>query len=236
MRLPNWFKVIWWAFLIALLTFFLLQRYPDLVEGRATPSDVFVFSVWAALVLVPLFQELNLFGIEVKQEVRELRSELKSELVNLRSQIRNTADAQARINLVPLPDAELPALEKRAQVAIKKTIQQHGSPHEPSLTSRISVDDYTQALFEARYSIERELRRIATARLDISREGNPRPIVEIIGTLVESQLLDFGLASAVREVDAICSFAVHGQTPSEAQVRFVENVLPGLLKALYAIH
>jgi hypothetical protein len=236
MRLPNWFKVVWWALLIALLTFFLLQRYPDLVEGRATPPDVFVFSVWAALVLVPLFQELNLFGIEVKQEVRELRSELKSELVNLRSQIRNTADAQARINLFPLPDAELPALEKRAQVAVKKTIQQHGSPHEPSLTSRISVDDYTQALFEARYSIERELRRIAAARLDISGEGNPRPIVEIIGTLVESQLLDFGLAGAIREVYAICSFAVHGQTPSEAQVRFVEDVVPGLLKALHAIH
>jgi hypothetical protein len=49
-------------------------------------------------------------------------------------------------------------------------------------------------------------------------------------------LLDLGLASAIREVDAICSFAVHGQTPSEAQVRFVENVLPGLLKALHAIH
>jgi hypothetical protein len=236
MRLPNWFKVFWWALLIALLTFFLFQRYPDLVEGRATPSDVFVFSVWAALVLVPLFQELSLFGIEVKQEVRELRSELKSELVNLRSQIRNTGDAQARINLVPLPDAELPALEKRAQIAVKKTIQQYGSPHEPSLTSRISVDDYTQALFEARYSIERELRRIVAARIDLGAEGKPRPIVEIIGTLVESQLLDFGLASAIREVYAICSFAVHGQTPSEAQVRFVENVLPGLLKALHAIH
>ncbi|MFY9984103.1 MAG: hypothetical protein WAK31_05065 [Chthoniobacterales bacterium] len=236
MRLPNWFKVVWWALLIALLTFFLLQRYPDLVEGRAAPFDVFVFSVWAALVLVPLFQELNLFGLELKQEVRELRSELKSELVNLRTQIRSTAEAEARVNLVPLPDAELPALEKRAQVAIKKTIQQHGSPHEPSLTSRISVDDYTQALFEARYSIERELRRIAAARLDISGEGSPRPITEIIGTLVESQLLDFGLATAIREVYAICSFAVHGQTPSEAQVRFVENVLPGLLKALHAIH
>jgi hypothetical protein len=236
MRLPNWFKVVWWALLIALLTFFLFQRYPDLVEGRATPSDVFVFSVWAALVLVPLFQELNLFGVEVKREVRELRSEFKSELVNLRSQILSAAEANARVNLVPLPDAELPALEKRAQVAVKKTIQQYGSPYEGNLSSRISVDDYTQTLFEARYSIERELRRIAAARLDIPGEGNPRPIAEIIGTLIESQLLDLGLASAIREVYAICSFAVHGQTPSEAQVHFVENVLPGLLKALHAIH
>jgi len=236
MRLPNWFKVVWWALLIALLTFFLFQRYPDLVEGRAAASDVFVFSVWAVLALVPLFQELNLFGIEVKQEVRELRSEFKSELVNLRSQILSAAEANARVNLVPLPDAELPALEKRAQVAVKKTIQQYGSPYEGDLGSRISVDDYTQTLFEARYSIERELRRIAVARLEISGEGNPRPIAEIIGTLIESQLLDLGLASAIREVYAICSFAVHGQTPSEAQVHFVENVLPGLLKALHAIH
>jgi hypothetical protein len=236
MRLPNWFKLAWWALLIALLSFFLVQRYSDLIEGRAAPSDVFVFSVWAALVLVPLFQDLNLFGFEMKQEVRELRSEFKSELVNLRSEIRSTAEAHARANLVPLPDAELPALEKRAQVAVKKTIQQYGSPHEPSLTSPISVDDYTQTLFEARYSIERELRRIAATRLDISGEGNPRPIVEIIGTLIESQLLDLGLASAIREVYAICSFAVHGQTPSEVQMRFVENVLPGLLKALHAIH
>src|ERR1700757_799157 len=175
MRLPNWFKVVWWALLIALLTFFLLQRYPELVEGRAAPSDVFVFSVWAALVLVPLFQELNLFGIELKQEVRELRSEFKSELVNLGSQVRSTAEAHARVKLVPLPDADLPALEKRAQVAVKKTIQQYGSPHEPSLTSRISVDDYTQTLFEARYSIERELRRIAAARPDIQGEGKPAP-------------------------------------------------------------
>jgi hypothetical protein len=60
---------------------------------------------------------------------------------------------------------------------------------------------------------------------------NPRPIAEVIGALVESQLLDFGLGGAIREVYAICSFAVHGQTPSGAQVHFVENVVPGLLKA-----
>src|SRR5260221_597388 len=173
MRLPNWFKILWWVLLFALLTFFLCQRYADLVEGRATPSDVFIFSVWAVLVLVPLFQELNLFGIELKQELRELRSELKSELLNLRSEIRTRAEAQARVNLVPLTDAELPALEKRAQIAVKKTLQEHGSPYEPSLTSRISVDDYTQSLFEARYSIERELRRIAMTRLDIGGERNP---------------------------------------------------------------
>ncbi len=40
------------------------------------------------------------------------------EIVGLHSQIRSTAEAEARVNLVPLPDAELPALEKRAQVAL----------------------------------------------------------------------------------------------------------------------
>lgn len=236
MKLPNWFKILWWALLFAVLTFFLFQRYPDLVQGRATPADVFIFSVWAALVLVPLFQELSLFGIELKQELRALRFELKSELLNLRSEIRSTAEAQARVNLVPLTDAELPALEKRSQVAVKKTIQEYGLPHEPSFSSRISVDDYTQSLFEARYTIERELRRIAAGRLDVGGERNPHPIVEIIAMLIQSQVLDLGLASVIREVYAICSSAIHGQNPSETQVRFVENVLPNLLRALQAIH
>jgi hypothetical protein len=236
MKLPNWFKIIWWALLFALLTFFLFQRYPDLVQGRAAASDVFIFSVWAALVLVPLFQELNLFGIELKQELHELRFELKSELLNLRSEIESTAETQARVNLVPLTDAELPALEKRAQIAVKKTIQEYGLPHEPSLTSRISVDDYTQSLFEARYSIERELRRIAAARLGIGGEHSQHQIADIIAPLIQSQVLDLGLASVIREVYAVCSSAIHGQNPSEAQVRFVENILPGLLKALHAIH
>jgi hypothetical protein len=34
MRLPNWFKIAWWAPLNALLTYFLFLRYPDLVVGK----------------------------------------------------------------------------------------------------------------------------------------------------------------------------------------------------------
>jgi hypothetical protein len=36
MKLPNLFKIAWWAFLLLLITWVLLQRYPDLAQGRET--------------------------------------------------------------------------------------------------------------------------------------------------------------------------------------------------------
>jgi len=235
MKLPNWFRMVWWALLLILISYFLFQRYPDLSQGHAIATDFFIFLIWAVLVLVPFVQEIDFFGMELKQAIQELRSELKSQVLSLRSEIRSTQEILNEANLVPLPDAELPGLEKRAQIAIKKAIQEHGSPHEGTLNQQPSVDDYTQLLFEARYGIERELRRIGAGRLDIAAGRNPCPITEVIQTLNGCQLLDSSLATVIREVYAICSSAIHGQTPSEVQVHFVQNLLPGLLKALRSV-
>jgi hypothetical protein len=233
MKLPNWFKIGWWAFLLILTTFFLFQRYPDLVKGHVTPADVIIFVVWAAFVLLPVFQGTNFFGIE--REIQELRRELKSQVLSLRSEIRSTEEVRREMNLLPLADADLPVIEKHAQIAIKKAIKELGFLHEASLNQQPSVDDYTQLLFEAGYSIECELRRIAAGRLDIGGERNPRPIAEVIQALTGCQLLDPSLAAVIREISAVCSSTIHGQTPSDTQVHFVENLLPGLLRVLRSI-
>jgi hypothetical protein len=53
MKLPNWFKVIWWFALSALISMYLFTRYPELAKGHAVPADIFVFLVWTALLLAP---------------------------------------------------------------------------------------------------------------------------------------------------------------------------------------
>jgi hypothetical protein len=73
MKLPNWFKIVWWLLLTSGLTWVLYQRYPDLVAGHAAAADVFFFAVWIALLLAPLFQEVNLLGLKFKQEIDELK-------------------------------------------------------------------------------------------------------------------------------------------------------------------
>ena len=63
MKLPNWFKILWWIILLVIVSVFLYNRYPDLTTGSATTADTFIFLIWVALCLLPLFEELSFFGI-----------------------------------------------------------------------------------------------------------------------------------------------------------------------------
>ena len=235
MKLPNWFKVTWWTLLLVFTSFLLFRRYPYVIRGHVTLWDIIVILVWGVFALVPVFGGSRLFGTDLKQEVQELMWELKSQLLRLRAEIRDIEEHRREVNLVPLADADLPALEKRAQTAIKRTMQEYGGRQQGALSQQPSVDDYTQLLFEAGYSIEHELRRIAASRLNIGTEQNPLPTGEIIRALKECQLLDSNLADVIREICAICRSAILGRAPSEAQADFVQNVSPGLLRVLRSI-
>ena len=99
MKLPNWFKILWWIFLLLIVTYFGWQRYDSFAKGSVTVLDVFVFLIWMALLLIPLFKEVKFFGIELKQEIDSLRKEVKEQIVNLRSEIQTSISLQNRINV-----------------------------------------------------------------------------------------------------------------------------------------
>ena len=90
MKLPNWFKILWWIILLVIVTFFLYNRFPDLTKGNATTADIFIFLIWAALCLLPLFEELSFFGITFKKEVEKLKSDITTQIDTLKADIKNT--------------------------------------------------------------------------------------------------------------------------------------------------
>jgi hypothetical protein len=66
MKLPNWFKIAWWCLLTLGVTWVLYKRYPELIAGHAAPVDIFVFAIWVALMLVPLFQESQFLRLQIQ--------------------------------------------------------------------------------------------------------------------------------------------------------------------------
>jgi hypothetical protein len=101
MKLPNWLKVLWWALLLAGLLWFLGRRYPALVSGQGTAFDIVAFLLCLALLLAPIFSEVKLFGLELKQDI----SRLKDELLQLRLDVRNSVDVRTQIS----PTFQIPA-------------------------------------------------------------------------------------------------------------------------------
>jgi len=110
MKLPNWFKILWWIALLFIVTVFLYNRYPVLIKGDATTADIFIFLIWVALCLLPLFEELSFFGITFKKEVEKLKSDITAQFDTLKADIKNTINLQV---LMPASGQIYPQKEEK---------------------------------------------------------------------------------------------------------------------------
>lgn len=236
MKLPNWFKVLWWVAVTAAITAFLLARYPDLVIGRATAADVVGFLVWVGLLLAPVFQEMEFLGFKFKQEVQKLKDEVKSEIQSVRAEIRNAVDIRTtfspQISIpAPPPDSQLPGLETRIRSAVADALEAQGVRQPPPIPADLQVSDDVMFMFGVRYAIERELRRLARERkIDVASRRLVG--IQLSRVLTQAEVIDPALDHAMREVYAVSSAAVHAVDVSPAQVGFVREVGPELVAAL----
>ncbi|WP_051412954.1 hypothetical protein [Methylophilus sp. 5] len=238
MQLPNWAKILWWSILVGVLTYFLRERLPDLLTGKAAAADIAAFGVWMALLLAPLFNEVTLLGVTLKNQIEELKDHIATQIADVRADVRNAVDVRATVSPTfnlpgPPSDAQLPAIEAQVKAAVAAALAEHGSST-PVSTDFVVSDDVAY-LFATRYHIESELRRLASDR-EIGATIRRVPPTHLLSrSLVESGLLSPRLGNAIREVYSVCSPAIHGEPVTAAQVSFVRDVGPELIAALRSI-
>jgi hypothetical protein len=240
MKLPNSFKVVWWFAVTGAVTAYLFVRYVDLSAGRAVPADIVAFLVWIALLLAPIFQEVEFLGFKFKQEVQKLKEEIRSEIHSVRAELRNAVDIRTtfspQISMpAPPPDSQLPNLEARVKAAVAEALAVHGVRLETATPKDLQVTDDVAFLFAVRYAIERELRRLARERqLDIPTRRVAG--MQLLRALAQAEAIEPSLDQAIREVYAVSSAAIHSDDVSPAQVGFVREVGPQLVGALRIIN
>lgn len=239
MQLPNWLKVLWWLTITAALTYFLHARLPDLLSGNAAASDIAVFGVWMALLLAPLFSEVSLLGVTLKNEIEELKGAIATQLTEIRTEVRNAVDVRATISPqfhmpAPVTDAQLPKLEERVKSAVESALASQGIRATPA-EQPLAVESDVSFLFATRYNIEKELRRLASGRLLVGDSRRVISTFKLVEMLINSELVELNLGNAIREVYAVCSPAIHGEEVTPAQINFVRDVGPQLVATLKAI-
>ncbi|HEY1307274.1 MAG TPA: DUF4136 domain-containing protein [Vicinamibacterales bacterium] len=202
------------------------------------PADVVVFLIWVALLLVPIFQEIEFFGLKFRQEVQKLKEELKTDIATVRTELRNAVDVRTTFSPqimfpAPPPDSQLPNLEARIKTALSEGLAAYGIQQTPK-TADLGVDDDAQFLFSVRHAIERELRRLAQERqLDLPTRRIAG--MQLTRALTQAGVLEPNIEHAIREVYSVASPAIHAEPVTPAQVGFVRDVGPSLVGALRAI-
>ena len=237
MRLPNWLKIAWWLLLLTSLTVLLSNRLPAFLDGNANLIDAIAFIIWIALLLIPLFQEVSLFGISLKSEIKDV----KKDVDQLRTAIRNSIEMRNTFSPSfylpsPTPEAKLPELQTRIKQAIANELKDRGISSAEKIEESITVDEVTVYLFQARYNIEKELQRIWVEWIDVNNTKSRIPVYQKANELAIAGILDNWLAGAIQEIYSVASAAMHGKSVSERHLSFVKDIIPGVMNALRAVN
>ena len=243
MKLPNWFKISWWILLLGITGTILYYRVNAIISGKSVPIDILVFLIFIVLMLVPIFSEIELFGIKLKKEIEELKKDISIKFGDIKNEIRNnqtqTFNATIKGFGPPPPDNKLPELEKEIDRIVSEKLEKIGAPPELKLKGRIHVPDNNILMFKVRYNIENELRRIWEQRfLDNENEINRRyqPVIKIIQDLTKYELIDKNFYYILKEIISICNYAIHGEKVTDKQVKFVSKNAKQVLDYLRQIN
>ncbi len=246
MRFPNWLRLIWWGLVLIGLSLFLAQRLNDVAKGVGTPFDIVAFLVWIALLISPIFAEVKLFGVGFKHELERLKNELKTDIASVRAEVTAAVTNSFAPQIVlpqPPPDTELPEIEARVSAAVDAALRARGQSAPPAaapsavedLGLEIEPTDDIKYLFSVRYNIEQLLRDVAVMLNLPTRPDRPIAITQLTRMLSDQDVIAPSLSQAIRDVNAICSRAIHGQGATPAQVAFVRDVTPQLVTLLWAL-
>ena len=236
-------KQIWWIVIVVAGGTYLYSRRDSILVSSPSTFDVIILLTWIALLLSPLFSELDLFGLKLRNELQDLKQDVNTKITDLRADIHNSLSLNATINpsfhfpliTQPSSDSELERLDPHLKELLYDTLKSYGVADRGGGGDPYVAPDTSSFLFGVRYNLEKRLRNIWNRSFDDQREVRSISIHQILNGLVKGQILDPELVYMIREVYSICSASIHGEDVTEEQVRFVRSNSPSLYAYLDAI-
>jgi hypothetical protein len=242
MKLPNWFKITWWVIILLMTGIILSLRVPAILSGQSVPADIFVFFIFVALMLVPIFSEIELFGIKLKKEIEEIKRDINIKLGEIKNEIRNnqnqTVSQTFQTYGPPPPDNKLPELQAEIERILNSKFKDHNITPNIIIAGRIDVPDENLLMFKIRYNIEKQLVRIWEQRFDGNEYDNRlrhQSVARIIQDLSKFEIIDGNFYGILKEILSICNYAIHGDEVTENQVAFVSKNAKLILDYLYQV-
>lgn len=224
-------KKCWYIFLLVASSIYVWVYRNEICQLREFNAQNLVFILWFMLLIMPLFSEMEFFGVKFKREIEKARGEVKECLSDIRMQIMELKISNSIANniqitaLQPLP-SEKEIKEKKRQVLEAR------SKTEKILSVSDSIDfgvsEQSVFLFQARLSIEKKLSELCDKTY---YDGN-KSIFQMLYHLSIHELIDNRTVDLINQVVKITNRGVHGEIVSDKYLDFVKTVLPEVQEQL----
>jgi hypothetical protein len=211
-----------------------------ILSPDSTAVHVLLVGGLLALVLSPVFKEIEFGGVVLKREIAEARrevatakQELQGQITQLNQDLRIRLDAQQTqsqhlyLGAVAPTDSAIAAEEERVRNLLDRALKERGIA---PATRPVHLDLPTTVrdLVLARAALERRVRATWLSRFDHGFRDQYRPFGRMLSELVEAGIIPSEYGRVMREVYAISSRAVHGEDVTEKQRKFVLESLPDI--------
>jgi len=238
-RARFWFRAVLWVSALALCLYLTLTRFASVTAAKPTPFDTAILAFTAILILLPFVSEVTAFGVTVKRQIEEVKKELKAETGEIRNELRMmnmTASQSSNVyfqGTPGVPNASLPAYGDWIRDLLQRFQEESGIRDTPPRPSAVPAG--SAFAFEQRYQIEREVKRLWSARVvrdDFQRFPN---FYRMVDDLVLAQLVTADLARPLKEVYQVASTLMHGFETEPEKEAFLREVGPAVVMTLSAI-
>ncbi len=238
MKSTENFKTLWWGILVIVIGFYLFERFDQLVAGKPSYLDALVFLVWVGVCLAPIFQEMDILGVKLKQQVEDLKKDMSHQLSILKTEIKSSIDISSAnqnhisVNATPEPakDSDIPHIQKE----INRILEQKGIVGSAS-TELPAVNEISVELFRVRLAFEKLVSEYTQNDQPSLTNSGRRQVFALGRVLKELRMLSPispDVLGGVSEIISICNYGIHGEVPSENQLEFVRSSSANLYKAL----
>ena len=226
----TYIKSKWW-YLVLLVgsTWFVYLNRQNILGGdfeKFTPITL-VFILWIVLLLLPLFSEMEFFGVKFKKEVEKAANEVKESITDLKMQLIQMQVSNSIATNIQVGNNTMPSEGKMEELLqLVRNLSQN--PHAPSTIEPMDDTNKNVYLFKVRLGIE-------TALSDLCEKigfQDKMPLHRSLQAIFKYELIDNITFDLINQVVKIANRGVHGEIVSDEYISFVKETQPEIQRQL----
>lgn len=223
---PALKKYWWYIILLIMSSVYVFVNWNDINKLNELNVRTVIFILWIALLVLPLFSEIEIGSVKLKREIEQTRADVKESVGELKHQILDLKisnnNAMYVYNGQPLASkAEL------SQMQMNMNINDEG--FEQSITdTKLNVSDENIYLFKVRLDLEKQL----SALCNFFQYGERRSMYAMVQILTQHEVINRNTASLIREIINIANRGVHGEIVDADYILFVKRTSRNVINSV----
>jgi hypothetical protein len=213
----------WYIMLLVCSTIYVFYHKTEIRQFKDLDAQNLVFILWLILLLMPLFSEMELFGIKLKKEVEKAKSEIKENIADLRLQLMDLKITNSVTNSIIISNP-LATKDK-----LNEMLNEIGvSTSKLDYKVEFDVPEQSTYLFKVKLSLEKALLYICE-KTGYEGDNQYRHLINHLGRI---GILSTDSMKIIIQIQRIANRGIHGEILSTDYIDFVEKAFPQILNQL----